>query len=340
MAPRAAPQMLVASRNMCTTEEPAKPRMQIMCEVIVSKSTWPPDARARAPWGGVNFWGRLGRHRDPPRPRVLATYLSSLGVVSLLFAVFPAGFGWQAASVVAGQNGFEADTLNFALTTGAGDFVGVFIGHGSYSIMNAALGRGGGIGSDLTAGLQLATAAFCSGTAWQPTVNFLHDSAHCNFVQTFVGTGAVTGFCFFVGLRLGRFIYKARAAHNKPGPPTLASRHARSPPACRALTRFGAPRRPPCPPQPLGAPAMNYGNLCDDALLSVSIGAATGTFVGTDITFADNVIRPFFGVEDSMSDIEGMVRAGLSTSAGFLGMQTAQNLTLPRGANWIDPVKV
>ena len=85
---------------------------------------------------------------------------------------------------------------------------------------------------------------------------------------------------------------------------------------------------------------MNYGNLCDDALLSVSIGAATGTFVGTDITFADNVIRPFFGVEDSMSHIEGMVRAGLSTSAGFLGMQTAQNLTLPRGANWIDPVKV
>ena len=85
---------------------------------------------------------------------------------------------------------------------------------------------------------------------------------------------------------------------------------------------------------------MNYGNLCDDALLSVSIGAATGTFVGTDITFPDNVIRPAFGVEDSMSDVEGMVRAGMSTSAGFLGVQTMQNVVMPRGGNWLDPVKI
>ena len=77
-----------------------------------------------------------------------------------------------------------------------------------------------------------------------------------------------------------------------------------------------------------------------DAMLSVSIGAATGTFVGTDVSFADNALRPFFGVEDSMSDVEGMVRAGLSTSAGFLCMQSVQNITLPKNANWLDPVKL
>ena len=228
-----------------------------------------------------------------PSPRMQLTF------EVIVSKIFPAGFGWQAASVVAGNQGFEADSLNFALTTGAGDFAGVLAGHSTYSICNAMLGRGGGLGGDLVAGLWLATAAFCSGTAWQPTVNFLHDTAGCNFAQSAVGCGIVTGFCFFVGLRIGRFIYK-----------------------------------------PLGLPGMDYANLCGDAMLSVSIGAATGTFVGTDITFPDNVIRPYFGVEDSMSDVEGMVRAGMSTSAGFLGVQTMQNVVMPRGGNWLDPVKI
>ena len=91
---------------------------------------------------------------------------------------------------------------------------------------------------------------------------------------------------------------------------------------------------------PLGLPPMAYANLIGDALLSVSIGAATGSFVGTDVTFADNFLRPAFGVEDSMSDVEGMVRAGASTFTGFLCMQSLHNATLPKGANWIDPIKL
>jgi len=213
--------------------------------------------------------------------------------------IFPAGFGWQAASVVAGGQGFEADSMSFALTTGAGDFVGVLAGHSALTLAKGAMGKTESVSGDLVAGLWLATAAFCSGTAWQPVVNFLHDAAHCSFATTVVGTGAATGFCFFAGLRLGRIVYA-----------------------------------------PLGLPKSDYANLCGDALLSVSIGAATGTFVGTDVTFADNVIRPFFGVEDSMSDIEGMVRAGASTSAGFLCMQSLQNVALPKNANWLDPVKL
>jgi hypothetical protein len=211
--------------------------------------------------------------------------------------IFPAGFGWQAASVVAGNQGMEADTLSFALTTGAGDFAGVFAGHTSYSLAKYMVtGKGG---PDPVTGLWLASAAFCSGTAWQPTVNFLHDAAGTSFLPTVVGCGTVTGMCFFAGLRLGRLVYA-----------------------------------------PLGLEASNYSNLCGDALLSCSIGAATGTFVGTDVTFSDNFLRPFFGVEDSMSDVEGMVRAGCSTSTGFLFLQTAQNLALPKNANWLDPVVI
>jgi hypothetical protein len=83
--------------------------------------------------------------------------------------IFPAGFGWQAASVVAGDAGFEADSLGFALTTGAGDFAGVFLGHTTYSMLKYAV-TGKGTGPDAVTGLWLASAAFCSGTAWQPTV--------------------------------------------------------------------------------------------------------------------------------------------------------------------------
>lgn len=149
--------------------------------------------------------------------------------------IFPAGFGWQAASVVAGGQGFEADSMSFALTTGAGDFVGVLAGHSALTLAKGALGKTESVSGDLVAGLWLATAAFCSGTAWQPVVNFLHDAAHCSFATTVVGTGAATGFCFFAGLRLGRVVYA-----------------------------------------PLGLPKSDYANLCGDAMLSVSIGAATG----------------------------------------------------------------
>ena len=41
--------------------------------------------------------------------------------------IFPAGFGWQASSIVAGNMGLEATDLAFAATTGLGDACGVFI---------------------------------------------------------------------------------------------------------------------------------------------------------------------------------------------------------------------
>merc|ERR1712151_184287 len=129
---------------------------------------------------------------DEPAPAPAPVPRMSATLEVIVSKIFPAGFGWQAASVVAGAQGFEADTLQFAVTTGAGDFAGVLAGHSIFSLLNAALGRGNGLGSDLVAGLWLASAAFCSGTAWQPTVNFLA-GAGCSFVTTAVTCGAVTG---------------------------------------------------------------------------------------------------------------------------------------------------
>jgi hypothetical protein len=213
--------------------------------------------------------------------------------------IFPAGFGWQAASLMAGQQGFEPDSMSFFLTTGAGDFTGVLMGHTSLIMYKALAGKTSNVTGDLVTGLWLASAAFCSGFAWQPVVNFLHDDAGCSFYSTAIGTGAVTGACFFAGLRVGRVLFK-----------------------------------------PLGLVGADYANLCGDAMLSASIGAATGTFVGTDISFPDNILAPALGVTDSMTDLQGCVRAGMSTSAGFLCMQTLQNATLPKHANWLDPVKI
>ncbi|KAJ1624908.1 hypothetical protein T492DRAFT_598176, partial [Pavlovales sp. CCMP2436] len=185
------------------------------------------------------------------------------------------------------------------LLTGAGDFAGVLTGHMLFSAAKSALGRKSDLSLDLSTGLWLATAAFCSGTAWQPVVNLLHDGMGLSFAPAAVATGAATGLAFFGGLRLGRTLYA-----------------------------------------PLGLALGDSSNRYADAMLSVSIGGATGIFVGIDISFgAENVLRPFFGVESGMIDMEGMVRAGMSTSAGFLGVQAVQNAALPYGANWLDPPK-
>merc|ERR1712151_702919 len=91
----------------------------------------------------------------------------------------------------------------------------------------------------------LASAAFCSGTLWQPLVNFLQDS-NLSFSGVFTGTTLGCGMAFYAGLRAGRTI----------------------------LPRFLKYVEEP-----------TYDNSKTDALLSVSIGSATGFFVGTDVSY-------------------------------------------------------
>ena len=88
--------------------------------------------------------------------------------------IFPAGFGWQTASIVADGMGYEADTLNFALTTGFGDALGVLGGHMAYyGAKKAVTGADINMTSELHTGILLGSAAMCSGTVWQPLVNVL-----------------------------------------------------------------------------------------------------------------------------------------------------------------------
>jgi len=214
--------------------------------------------------------------------------------------IFMAGFGWQGASCLADMYGFAGDTAGFALITGAGDFAGVCIGHTAWMVGKSLYVKDNTI--DMTAefhtGILLGTAAFCSGTTWQPLVNLLHDTLHCGFQTSCLLTTIGCGTAFYVGLRLGRSVWS---------------------------------------PLLYGVEANNYANLKADAALSLSVGAATGCFVGTDLSFgSDNWMGSTLGIEDSMSTVQGMAIAGSSTAIGFTAVQMIQNMAVKPGRSWVD----
>ena len=213
--------------------------------------------------------------------------------------IFMAGFGWQSFSIIADTYGFAADSTGFALITGVGDFTGVCVGHTAWM-----LGKSMMVDDtiDTTAefhtGLLLGTAAFFSGTTWQPLVNLLHDTLHLSFNTSCGLTMIGCGSAFYIGLRCGRMVLS----------PFLR-----------------------------GVEATNYANLKADAALSVSVGAATGCFVGTDLSFGnENWMSGVLGIEDTYSNLHGMAIAGSSTAIGFTAVQMMQNVAVRPGYNWVD----
>jgi hypothetical protein len=81
-------------------------------------------------------------------------------------------------------------------------------------------------------------------------------------------------------------------------------------------------------------------NLEKDAALSVSIGGATGAFVGTDVVYLNgegNFLKDIIGVQASDTVLTGCVKAGASTSLGLGASQMLQNVAYAQGRNWTDP---
>ena len=214
--------------------------------------------------------------------------------------IFPAGFGWQTASIVADNNfGYATDSLNFALTTGVGDAIGVLGGHMAYFFAKKALVDAEiNLTSELHTGILLGSAAFCSGTAWQPIVNALQ-GANLSFFSVFSGTWVGCGLAFYAGLRMGRTILS--------GP----------------LTYIQEP---------------TYENSKNDASLSMVIGGATGFFVGTDAAYypEQNFLINIVGIQDGTPDLVGCAIAGSSTALGFMTSQSTFNLIFPAGKCWND----
>jgi hypothetical protein len=214
--------------------------------------------------------------------------------------IFPAGFGWQTASVVASNNfGFATDSLNFALSTGVGDALGVLGGHMAfYTAKKSLVDSEINLTSELHTGILLGSAAFCSGTAWQPLVNAFQ-GANLSFVSVFTGTWIGCAVAFYAGLRAGRTILS--------GP----------------LKYISEP---------------TYENSKNDASLSVAIGGATGFFVGTDAAYLpeQNFLINVVGIQPGTPDLVGCAIAGSSTSLGFMTAQSGFNVIFPAGKCWND----
>jgi hypothetical protein len=212
--------------------------------------------------------------------------------------IFPAGFGWQTASTFAENASMSAANLDFALATGFGDGFCVFAGHtlwclGKKTLVDPTI--------DMTAqaqtGILLGSAAFCSGTAWQPTVNALQ-AAGWSFNSSLLATTGVCTLAFFTGLRLGRGAYGKVFD---------------------------------------GVEEATYANIKADAALSVAVGGAAGCFVGTDISYLDaNWLRPLVGIEETVSPSMSAILAGTSTALGFTAVQMGENLVYPPNKCWVD----
>jgi hypothetical protein len=212
--------------------------------------------------------------------------------------IFPAGFGWQTASVIADSHlGYAADSTAFALTTGFGDGVGVLAGHVAYySAKKSLVDSSIDLSKELHNGILLGSAAFCSGTAWQPTVDVLQ-GANLSFMEVFTGTWLGCGVAFYVGLRVGRTFLSGYLEHiHEP----------------------------------------TYENSKTDASLSAVIGGATGFFVGTDAAYLPDQNFLIIGIQDGTPDLVGCAIAGSSTALGFMTAQTGLNVIFPTGKCWND----
>jgi len=150
----------------------------------------------------------------------------------------------------------------------------------------------------LHTGILLSTAAFCSGTAWQPVVNALQ-GADLPFTGVFAGTWVACSAAFYLGLRAGRTVLSGFLEHvHEP----------------------------------------TYANSTRDASLSIAIGGATGFFVGTDAVYLpeQNFLIDIVGIKEGTPALVGCAIAGTSTSLGFASTQTAFNLMYPPGRCWND----
>lgn len=215
--------------------------------------------------------------------------------------IFPAGFGWQSASLVAeNQLGYACGSLPFNLMTGLGDGLGVFLGHCSfYGIKKMVTGNEKILMKrEVDNGILLGSAAFCSGSAWQPLVDTLQ-LANLSFSGVFAGTWIGCGTAFYFGLRAGR---------------TLLPNFLEYVDEC------------------------SYENSKTDASLSIAIGSATGFFVGTDALYLpdQNFLIDLVGIPDGTPDLKGCIIAGTSTSLGFGATQSVFNVIYPKDKCWND----
>ena len=208
----------------------------------------------------------------------------------IISKLFPAGCGWQAASILAESANYIPTSLPFFLTVGLGEGLAVGIGHITYYTIKKNIAHSNiNLKEQIASSLQLGTAATMSGTIWQPSVNLF---SSYGFFPSSIGTLCICGLTFYSGLRFSRSLYG-----NFLG---------------------------------MQLEKKTKENNVNDMLLSVSVAGAAGLFVATDVSLANNFLISYFGITDNMSNLAGIGTAGLSTACGFTGIQLFQNTFLKK----------
>lgn len=136
---------------------------------------------------------------------ILKRSLSTFEIIAS--KIFPAGFGWQASSVLISN--FTTDhSFLFAVSTGFGEGLCVTAGHQLWCKI-----RNKDIDKEKHISYLLGSSAFMSGTSWQPIVNMCND-----FMLPFHTSMGITGILcastFFSSMRLFRRIYKVEKPNN------------------------------------------------------------------------------------------------------------------------------
>jgi len=137
------------------------------------------------------------------------SFLQRMGLTAeiAISKLFPGGFGWQLFSVGANHMGYGATDAALWLMTGVGDMLGVFFGHLIYmAVKKSILPSKKTMFDEFAVALWLGTAAFCSGTIWQPSVNTAVGFGFSFPMVAMLVTLSCT-LLFFIGLRIGRRTY-------------------------------------------------------------------------------------------------------------------------------------
>jgi hypothetical protein len=213
--------------------------------------------------------------------------------------IFPGGYGWQTGSLVAANYyNYASDTMNFALCTGLGDALGVFGGHCLYYSLKRA--------------------------AWpSSTIDMLKE----------MHTGMWLGCAAFCSGTVWQPIVSTLQSANCSFPEVMMGTWLTCSTAFYIGLRAG---RTILPLPTLAAPS--YDNSQTDIALSISIGGATGFFVGTDTAYLpeQNFLLPIVGITEGTTDIVGCSLAGTSTALGFVTSQAVLNTVYPKSKCWND----
>lgn len=213
--------------------------------------------------------------------------------------IFPGGFGWQTGSLIAANYyQYSSEYFNFALCTGIGDALGVFGGHCLYYYMKQSMVPSSSINM-----LKEVHTGLWLGCA-----------AFCSGTvwQPIVTTLQLSG-CTFTQVMIGTWLTCSTAFY-------IGLR------AGRTILPLSTLAKP------------TYDNSQTDVALSISIGGATGFFVGTDTAYLpeQNFLLPIVGITDTTSDVMGCTLAGTSTALGFVSSQSALNIVYPKQKCWND----